>query len=87
MAGPFPGMDPYLESASVWPDFHHELATALRHVLLDRLPSRYFVKVLHRRSPGGSMPMNSASGCPTLPWSLAVHRAATNPVCRPPGPR
>ena len=49
MAGPFPGMDPYLESPSLWPDFHHELAAALRHVLTPLLPPRYFVKLVHRR--------------------------------------
>jgi Protein of unknown function (DUF4058) len=46
---PFPGMDPWLESASLWPDFHQQLAVSLRHVLWPLLPERYFVKVLHRR--------------------------------------
>ncbi len=48
MAGPFPGMDPWLESAALWPDFHVELATALRHELLPLLPPRYYVKIIER---------------------------------------
>ena len=29
MEPPFPGMDPYLEAPSLWPDVHHRLITAL----------------------------------------------------------
>lgn len=29
MPTPFPGMDPYLESADIWPGFHHRLANEL----------------------------------------------------------
>ena len=30
MPSPFPGMDPYLEAPELWPDFHHELISAIR---------------------------------------------------------
>ncbi|MBI3267655.1 MAG: DUF4058 family protein [Planctomycetes bacterium] len=43
MPSPFPGMDPVLESPSVWGGFHHEFASALRHDILPHLPPRYFV--------------------------------------------
>jgi hypothetical protein len=42
-------MDPWLESPALWPDFHHELASALRHVITPLLPAHYFVKIVHRR--------------------------------------
>ena len=29
MPSPFPGMDPYLEAPSIWPDLHHSLAAEL----------------------------------------------------------
>ncbi|MBI5367250.1 MAG: DUF4058 family protein [Planctomycetes bacterium] len=48
MASPFPGMDPYLESSTIWADFHQEFASALRRVLRPLLPRRYFVKLGHR---------------------------------------
>ena len=30
MESPFPGMDPYLEEPSFWPDVHHELIATIR---------------------------------------------------------
>ena len=30
MPSPFPGMGPYLEAPELWPDFHHELISAIR---------------------------------------------------------
>ena len=45
MPSPFPGMDPYLETAEVWRDFHHAYITALRAELVRRLPDRYVARV------------------------------------------
>ena len=41
MSNPFPGMNPYLERAAVWHDFHDTFCLILRRALLDRLGDRY----------------------------------------------
>ena len=38
MAGPFPGMDPYLEFQAAWPDFYNGLIAEIRNELGERLP-------------------------------------------------
>ncbi len=40
---PFPGMDPWLERASFWPDFHNRLITAIADKLSSLVGARYFV--------------------------------------------
>src|SRR5438067_5283778 len=45
MAGPFPGMDPYLENLKVWPDFQHALISGLSGALLPNLDDRYRLRV------------------------------------------
>jgi len=41
MEPPFPGMDPYLEAPTMWPDVHHELIGTLRDQLQAVLAPRY----------------------------------------------
>ena len=41
MPSPFPGMDPYIESSRLWPDFHHNFITAIQAALNACLPQRY----------------------------------------------
>jgi hypothetical protein len=48
MPSPFPGMDPYLEAAGGWEDFHDSFLTYVRDVLLDALPAHYVVKIQER---------------------------------------
>ncbi len=48
MRSPFPGMDPWLESPSLWPDVHTRLIARLGDLLGDRLAPRYFVNVERR---------------------------------------
>ena len=48
MQSPFPGMDPYLESPSLWPDVHHELLSVARELLNRRLRPQYHVRVEER---------------------------------------
>ena len=48
MAGPFPGMDPYLEFRSPWPDFHNGLISEIRNELGARLPDSYVARVDER---------------------------------------
>ena len=38
---PFPGMDPYLEAPSLWPDVHHRLITVLCDQIQAQLDARY----------------------------------------------
>jgi hypothetical protein len=48
MQSPFPGMDPYLESPSLWPDVHHGLLSVAREFLNRRLRPQYHVRVEER---------------------------------------
>ena len=41
MAGPFPGMDPYLELKASWPDFHNRLIAEICNALGGSLPGSY----------------------------------------------
>src|SRR5436309_11097389 len=45
MPSPFPGMDPYLERPSLWPDVHHELISQIRAALNLRIRPRYVARV------------------------------------------
>lgn len=56
MPTPFPGMDPYLESAELWPDLHNSLITVLRDYLAPRVRPRYYVSIeqrAYRQEPRG----------------------------------
>lgn len=48
MQCPFPGMDPYLERADLWPDVHTSLIAAIRDALAPQLAPRYTVHVEER---------------------------------------
>ena len=48
MPSPFPGMDPYLEAPSIWPDVHHELMSVMRGRLNELLRPRYVVRIEER---------------------------------------
>ena len=48
MPSPFPGMDPYLETAALWPAFHHQFAADLYKLLLPGLVDRYRARVGQR---------------------------------------
>ena len=45
MPSPFPGMNPYFEQASIWADFHTEILTTLRRLLVPQLRPTYFVQI------------------------------------------
>jgi hypothetical protein len=45
MPSPFPGMNPYLEQADVWTDFHQSYTVAIRDALRAQLDPRYIVKI------------------------------------------
>lgn len=48
MPSPFPGMDPYIEAADLWPDFHNDLASAMREQLNQRIRPRYVARLVPR---------------------------------------
>lgn len=48
MPSPFPGMDPYLESETLWPLFQHHFVTCLYQILLPGLTDRYRARVCQR---------------------------------------
>ena len=48
MASPFPGMDPYLERADLWPDFHNTFIVVAREQLATRLRPNFFVGIEER---------------------------------------
>jgi hypothetical protein len=45
MPSPFPGMNPYLEQAGVWQDFHQSFLPLMREALAAQVRPAYFVKV------------------------------------------
>jgi hypothetical protein len=56
MSTPFPGMDPYLERAELWPDVHNRLIVALADYLAPRVRPRYYVSIeqrTYRQESGG----------------------------------
>lgn len=48
MTTPFPGMDPYLEAPTLWPDVHNSLIAALRDRLAPLLRPRYYIRLEER---------------------------------------
>src|SRR5712691_12417678 len=45
MASPFPGMDPYIETSGMWPDFHGTMLSAMRADLNANLPTGYAASI------------------------------------------
>jgi hypothetical protein len=45
MPSPFPGMDPYLETADLWPDVHHELISQIRSAPNPALRPHYVARM------------------------------------------
>jgi Protein of unknown function (DUF4058) len=59
MAGPFPGMDPYLEWQASWRDFHNRLIAEIGNELGARLPDNYVARLDERievANPGEEPP-------------------------------
>lgn len=48
MPCPFPGMDPYIERAAIWPDFHDTLITHIKGLLQPLLKPKYVALVQER---------------------------------------
>ena len=48
MPSPFPGMDPYLEARSIWPDVHVSMITYIRESLQPNLRPKYIARIEER---------------------------------------
>ena len=64
MPSPFPGMDPYLERPTLWPDLHLELIRAVRAALVPKVAPRYYVAVEQRTYIVAADPFDAAQGKP-----------------------
>jgi hypothetical protein len=49
MRSPFPGMNPYIERASVWHDFHENFLPRVQEILTAQVVPRYFVRIDEHR--------------------------------------
>lgn len=62
MPSPFPGMNPYIERAEVWEDFHTHFMSFAVEILVPQVRPRYFVKIaenvyIHERSADERRPL------------------------------
>lgn len=48
MPSPFPGIDPFLESQGLWPDFHAGFVPAFRDAIAAQLPASYVARIDER---------------------------------------
>jgi hypothetical protein len=54
MPSPFPGMDPFLEDHTIWPDVHARIAVEITNQLNPRLGPKYYATVEVQSSPGSA---------------------------------
>lgn len=59
---PFPGMDPYLEAADTWLDFHDALANEIRVELNRVLSAPYYARLQKRQELGLVYEERAAAG-------------------------
>ena len=76
MPGPFPGIDPYLESAGEWPDFHAIFLTYWREAIAELLPDSYEVRIDEKLQLVGP----PGSDARLVRPDLAVIRRGRNPA-------
>lgn len=79
MPSPFPGMDPYIENSEIWPGFHADLATAIKHALNRQLDPKYYADVEITSVPHDTEVEISQKIRPDVsifePWDLAPEPA------------
>ena len=66
MAGPFPGIDPYVECQGNWPDFHSRLIVEASNALGIQLPDEYVPRVDERIEVVGFNALDEASYRPDI---------------------
>jgi hypothetical protein len=79
MAGPFPGIDPYLELQAGWRDFHHCLITGICNELGARLPDSYVARV-NERTEVVTAESNPPSSYPTNALAAHFESGEVNPT-------
>lgn len=62
----FPGMDPYLEHPSLWPDVHHSLIAAIRDAM-------YYPFIVRQPIPAFSLPLYPDDQLPPVPLNDVLH--------------
>jgi hypothetical protein len=78
MPSPFPGMDPYLEAPSIWPDVHQSLITYSRDSLIPQVRPRYWVRM-------GERVFVSEPARGVYPAVILTERRSRPPHARPAG--
>ena len=89
MPSPFPGIDPYLESPEIFPDFHDSFITYLRETLQASLPAPYFAALPECSGAGAGTPIRGTRGRRTgargraqttgvTTWKLCVAQETTS---------
>ena len=63
MPSPFPGMNPCLEHADVWQDFHQSFIPLIRQMLSEQVRPKYLMKLDVYR---GSWTLNATPSCADL---------------------
>jgi Protein of unknown function (DUF4058) len=48
MPSPFPGMDPWLEDPTIFPDLHNSFIAHLRNTINQKLPEPYYAAINNR---------------------------------------
>ena len=67
---PFPGMDPYLEAPSIWPDVHTSLMSIFREQLTPLLAPKYLAELQTRTRLQGEW--QSVSSCSVEPGEIGL---------------
>jgi hypothetical protein len=92
MPSPFPGMDPYLENAEIFPDLHDSMVTYLREAIQANFPAPYFAALgrrvwieVSRRSVGPNVQVRHTTGGAAAPPRTSTGRmvVASAPLAGP----
>jgi Protein of unknown function (DUF4058) len=80
MRPPFPGMDPWLENPTLWPDVHTRLITGIADQLIPKLAPRYFVGIESRTTMLTALDVDRVYGP-----DISIHTTSSGAASRGPG--
>ena len=86
MPSPFPGMDPYLEHPSSWPNLHHRLITAIAIFLAPHLRPKYRVVIeeaIYQTSGQDSILVGMPDVSVQYPQNVTDRAIATSTIASP----
>ena len=80
MPSPFPGMDPYLEKQSIWPDIHQRLITYISEALQPQIRPKYIARIGERVQLAVALQsyvpdvllVHPVHEAPTLPYAATI---------------